>query len=114
MVKIYIYLVSENSFIFPLSYYHIQKANFAHFLSDFLSSRTVWAETGDFRENGHTTMASVANSLDINQLHFQTTTNIRNTKNRDRKTDGMYTSSRLTPANPIADTQTTGLYLNNL
>lgn len=56
-------------------------------------SATVWAETGDFRDNGHTTMANVANSLDINQLHFQSSTNIRNTKNRDRKSDGTYLHS---------------------
>lgn len=56
----------------------------------FSFTRTVWAETGDFRDNGHTTMANVANSLDINQLHFQSSTNIRNNKNRDRKNDGMY------------------------
>lgn len=49
---------------------------------------TVWAETGDFRDNSHSSMTSVANSLDISQLHFQPPTNLRNNKNRDRKADG--------------------------
>lgn len=49
---------------------------------------TVWAETGDFRDNSHSSMTSVANSLDISQLHFQPPTNLRNNKARDRKADG--------------------------
>lgn len=47
----------------------------------------MWAETGDFRDNGHSSMTGVANSIDISQLHFQSSSNLRNNK-RDRKTDG--------------------------
>lgn len=54
-----------------------------------LFSSLVWAETGDFRDNSHSSMTSVANSLDISQLHFQPPTNLRNNK-RDRKPDGKY------------------------
>lgn len=50
----------------------------------------VWAETGDFRDNSHSSMTSVANSLDISQLHFQPPTNLRNNKTRDRKPDGKF------------------------
>lgn len=55
----------------------------------------MWAETGDFRDNGHTSMSSVANSLDINQLHFQSSSSLRNNKNRDRKSDGKTSSTYL-------------------
>lgn len=50
---------------------------------------TVWAETGDFRDNTHNSMAAVASSIDITQLHFQSSSTIRN-KNRDRKSDGKF------------------------
>lgn len=53
----------------------------------------VWAETGDFRDNSHSSMTSVANSLDISQLHFQPPTNLRNNKARDRKADGKYSDA---------------------
>lgn len=33
-------------------------------------------------------MTGVANSLDITQLQFQSSTNLRNNKNRDRKNEG--------------------------
>lgn len=56
-----------------------------------LFSFAVWAETGDFRDNSHSSMTSVANSLDISQLHFQPPTNMRNNKARDRKADGKFT-----------------------
>lgn len=49
----------------------------------------VWAETGDFRDNTHNSMAAVASSIDITQLHFQSSSTIRN-KNRDRKSDGNF------------------------
>lgn len=66
-----------------------------------LSNVTVWAETGDFRDNGHNSMVSVASSLDISQLHFQSSTNLRNNnKNRDRKSDGKFFLGLFT--NPMA------------
>ncbi|XP_055377689.1 pituitary homeobox homolog Ptx1 [Condylostylus longicornis] len=48
-----------------------------------LEKLKIWAETGDFRESAHSSMAAVANSLDHSQLNFQTS-NVR-IKNRDRK-----------------------------
>ena len=44
----------------------------------------VWAETGEFRESNHNTMAAVTN-MDHSQMNFQTPTS-RN--RRDRKNDG--------------------------
>lgn len=43
----------------------------------------MWAETGDFRDNNHSTMSSVANSMDHHsQMSFQTTSNRSRTKER--------------------------------
>lgn len=46
---------------------------------------TVWAETGEFRENSHNTMSAVA-SMDHTQMNFQTP--VGRNRNRDRKSDG--------------------------
>lgn len=48
----------------------------------------MWAETGDFRDNSHNSMGGIGNSIDLTQLHFQSTSNVRN--KRDRKNDGKY------------------------
>ncbi|KFB52260.1 AGAP000190-PA-like protein [Anopheles sinensis] len=45
----------------------------------------VWAETGDFRENSHSAMASVS-SMEHTQMGFQTSAP-RNRSSRDRKND---------------------------
>lgn len=43
----------------------------------------MWAETGDFRDNNHSTMSSVANSMDHHtQMSFQTTSSRNRTKDR--------------------------------
>lgn len=46
----------------------------------------VWAETGEFRDNSHSVMTSVAGSMDHSHLNFQTAAS-RN-RSRDRKNDG--------------------------
>lgn len=51
----------------------------------------MWAETGEFRENSHNTMASVTN-MDHSQMNFQAPAG-RN-RNRDRKSDGKFKSSK--------------------
>jgi hypothetical protein len=51
----------------------------------------VWAETGEFRESNHNTMASVTN-MDHSQMNFQAPA-ARN-RNRDRKSDGKFKSSK--------------------
>lgn len=54
-------------------------------LSSFIA---VWAETGEFRDNSHSVMTSVAGSMDHSHLNFQTAAS-RN-RSRDRKNDGQY------------------------
>lgn len=57
-----------------------------------LLSFSVWAEHGEFRDNTHSVMTSVAGSMDHTQLNFPTTNtrnrNNNNNNNRDRKNDG--------------------------
>ncbi|XP_055853073.1 pituitary homeobox homolog Ptx1 isoform X2 [Episyrphus balteatus] len=48
-----------------------------------LEKLKIWAETGDFRETTHSSMAAVANSLDSTQLGYQSS--LLRTRSRERK-----------------------------
>lgn len=82
-------LLSILTFTFILSRFHLSTLSY-HF--PFLSS-PVWAETGEFRETNHNTMASVTN-MDHSQMNFQAQST-RN-RNRDRKADGKFKGCKWT------------------
>ncbi|KAL7018876.1 hypothetical protein ACKWTF_010945 [Chironomus riparius] len=69
-------------------HHHITSPHTPSVLHEPLEKLKLWAETGEFRESNHNTMAAVTN-MDHSQMNFQTPTS-RN--RRDRKND----ASRLT------------------